>query len=331
MPCSRLRFSHCAVPVSTLAERLVQLVRLRLEPIRLSVCRVRLRVWACLPCLLATGIAGRVAAQEAPYFVTYDHHLEEPGNLEIAGASTTGIPRSGQRLFFAPYSELEYGVTGRWTAELYLEGQTTPGDSAVFTGWRLENRFRPLKREHWVNPVLYLEYESINEASRIKKEIVGNAENSVENNSELADRHAQELETKLILSSIVRDWNLAGNFILEKNLSASEGIEFGYALGISRPLAKLASAADCRFCRENFNAGLELYGGLGSSRAFGLHDTAHYLAPVISWQISDNSSLHFSPAIGLTQLSNPVLLRFGYTYEIQGFGRKLMHMFGGKP
>src|SRR6266571_9103398 len=113
--------------------------------------------------------------EEAPYFVTYGHHLEEPGNLEIATSTTMGVPRSGQKFYLAPYMELEYGVTGRWTSELYVEGQSTAGDSAVFTGWRLENRFRPLKREHRINPVFYLEYEGINEASRIQKEIVGNA------------------------------------------------------------------------------------------------------------------------------------------------------------
>jgi hypothetical protein len=289
-----------------------------------------LRCWTAA-CVLFLAAATRVYAQEAPYFVTYDHHLEEPGNLEVAGASTLGIPRSGQRLFFAPYTEFEYGVTGRWTSELYLEGQSTSGDSTVFTGWRLENRFRPLKREHWINPVLYLEYEGINEASRIQKEIVGNAEISGEKNAELADTHAHELETKLILSSNVHDWNLAGNFIVEKNLSASEAFEFGYALGASRPLAKLASGTACRLCRENFNAGLELYGGLGTANGFGLHHTAHYLAPVIAWQISDSSSLRFSPSIGLTHLSNPVLLRFGYSYEFRGFGRKVAQLFGGKP
>src|SRR5437899_8667123 len=87
-------------------------------------------------------------AQESPYFVTYDHHLEEPGNLEIETTSTMGVPRVGQRFYFAPYSELEYGVTGRWTAELYLEAQPSSGDSTVFTGWRFENGFRQLAREH---------------------------------------------------------------------------------------------------------------------------------------------------------------------------------------
>src|SRR2546426_4068793 len=143
--------------------------------------------------------------QEAPYFVTYDHHMEEPGNLEIATSSTLGVPRSDQRFFIAPYAEFEYGVTGRWTSELYLEGQSTSGDSAVFTGWRLENRFRPLKREHRINPVFYLEYEGINEASRIQKEIVGNATGLGEPNSELSQTHAPELEAKLILSSKVPD------------------------------------------------------------------------------------------------------------------------------
>jgi len=275
--------------------------------------------------------AATVRAQEAPYFVTYDHHLEEPGNLEIETSSTLGIPRSGQRLFFAPYSEIEYGVAGRWTTELYFEGQSTSGDSAVFTGWRLENRFRPLQREHWINPVLYLEYEGVNEATRIQKEIVGHSELSNARNAELADMHAHELETKLILSSNLHDWNVAGNFIAEKNLSAAEGFEFGYSLGVSRPLAKIATGGECRWCRENFVAGVEMYGGLGSTVDLSLHETAHCIAPVIRWQITGTSSIHFSPAVGLTHVSNPVLLRFGYSYEIQAFGRRVARMFGGAP
>src|SRR5437899_9159987 len=190
-------------------------------------------------------------AQEAPYFVTYDHHMEEPGNLEIATSSTMGVPRAGQRFYFAPYVELEYGVTGRWTSELYLEGQSTSGDSAVFTGWRLENRFRPLAREHRINPILYIEYEGINEATRIQKEVVGNAPGFDEPNSELTQTHAHELETKLILSSTVRDWNFAENFIVEKNLSAAEGFEFDYALGVYGPLDNLSSAMHFRLFRDH--------------------------------------------------------------------------------
>jgi len=289
---------------------------------------------ACFWFVLATalGLLSAVArAQESPYFVTYDHHMEEPGNVEIETSGTSGIPRAGQHFFLAPYTEFEYGVTARWTSEFYLEGQTTAGDSTVFTGWRIENRYRPLKREHLVNPVLYLEYENINEASKILKEVEGAAPNLSSPNALLRQEKDHELEGKLILSSDAHDWNLAGNFIVAKNFSQNEGVEFGYAAGFSRPLATLASAEKCRFCRENFSAGLEFYGGLGSTLSFGLNDTAHFVAPVMAWMVSDDATLKFSIGFGLTHESAPVLLRFGYNYEIQGIGGKLSRLFGGNP
>lgn len=278
--------------------------------------------------LILLLLTARGLAQEAPYFVTYDHHLEEPGNLEISLSNTGGMARADQRTYFAPYIELEYGTKAWWTTEVYLEWQSTLGNSTTFTGWRLENRFRPLSREHWINPVLYLEYENINEASRIQKEIVGYAPEVGVPNSELTQTAAHELETKLILSSNTHNWNIAENFMVEKDLSQNEGFEFGYAVGVSRPLATLASANNCRLCRENFDAGVELYGGLGSTFGFGLRNTAHYVGPVISWQVSDNSAIHFSPSIGITHNSDPLLIRFGYSYEVRDFGKKLAALFG---
>ena len=283
--------------------------------------------------LLASAflLSGTAFGQESPFFVTYTHHMEEPGNLEIETATTSGIPRSGQRSYTAPYMEMEYGVTAQWTSEFYLEGQSSPGDSSVFTGWRFENRYKPLSREHWINPVLYLEYESVNEASRIQKEVEGGGPDLTSRNALLTPEHAHEVETKLILSSDYHDWNISENFIATKNFSESEGVEFGYSFGVARPLARLASGAECRFCRENFIAGIEMYGGLGSTLGFGVHDTAHYVAPVISWAVSDNSTLRFSPSWGLTHESNPVLIRFGYSYEFQGVGTRISKLFGRKP
>lgn len=270
-------------------------------------------------------------AQESPLFVTYTHHMEEPGNLDVELSSTNGIPRSGQRSYFAPYLELEYGATAQWTTELYLEGQSTWRDSTVFTGWRWENRYKVLRREHWINPVLYLEYEQLNEASRIQKEIEGEGPDVSSRNALLTSLHAHELEGKLILSSDYHDWNISENFIAAKNFSESEGVEFGYAIGVSRPLATLASGENCRFCRENFVVGAELYGGLGSTLDFGLHDAAQYFAPVLSWATSDNGTLRFSPGFALNKQDSPVLIRFGYTYEIQNFGSNVSKLFRKKP
>src|SRR5437868_12418998 len=84
-------------------------------------------------------------AQESPYIVTYDHYLEEPGNLEVEYFSTFGTQRQGND-FHAYWLEIEYGATAWWTTELYLDGQTTFSDSTIFTGFRLENRISPLRR-----------------------------------------------------------------------------------------------------------------------------------------------------------------------------------------
>ena len=70
------------------------------------------------------------------YFVTYSHELEEPGNLEIAAKNIVGAPEAGNP-FVATALEFEYGLKTWWTTELYLDGQTTAGESTVFTGFRL--------------------------------------------------------------------------------------------------------------------------------------------------------------------------------------------------
>jgi hypothetical protein len=271
-----------------------------------------------IPAVLGSliGSSSPASAQERPHFVTYDHYLEEPGNLEIAVATTTGIPRGGRKAYTAPWLELEYGVTGWWTTEFYLEGVTTRGDGNAFTGWRFENRFRPLKSEHRINPVIYVEYESINEASRIQKEIVGAGPVHFDPISELKKEHARELETKLILSTAIGGWNISENIIIEKNLSESEGFEFGYAVGVSRSLGTLARGTSCRVCRENFTAGVEGYGGLGSSEGFARSEQRHYLAPVVGWRLGDRTSLKASLGFGLTETSDRCLIRLGLAYEL---------------
>ena len=282
--------------------------------------------------LLAALFALPLAAhtQEPPYFVTYDSHLEETGNLEISTQTTVGLQKQQLPTFVAPLLEVEYGWNGWWTSELYLEGAGQVDDTAVFTGWRLENRFRPLRREHRINPILYFEFEDVNEASRIRKEIVGHAEQTDESLAALRREKAREVEGKLILSSNVRGWNISENFIVEKNTTEAEAVEFGYALGVARPLATVASGKDCHFCRENFIAGLELYGGLGTTDDFGTSHTAQYIAPALVWQINASNSVKAETAFGLTHGSERLLLRFGYTYEIAGFGTMVRNMFKGK-
>jgi len=280
--------------------------------------------------ILALALAVPVRAQERPYFVTYDHYLEEPGNLEIEYSSVFGTQRAGND-FHAFWTEFEYGATAWWTTEFYLEGQTTFGDSTLLTGFRWENRVRPLKHEHFINPVLYVEYEHKNGADKILKESEGHDVESdfLTPNAQARAEHINEIELKLILSTTAKGWNFAEDILAAKNLTNAPW-EFGYALGASRPLALKASPKRCTLCPQNFAAGVEMYGGLGDRYHFGLHDTSHYLAPVLAWNLPSGWTLRVSPGFGLNDNSHQFLLRWGVTREISGFGSMVSRLFRGR-
>jgi hypothetical protein len=290
---------------------------------------VRISTCAAVALILA-AIALPARAQPSPYIVTYDHYVEEPGSLEVEYFSTFGTQRAGND-FHAFWAEFEYGATAWWTTEVYLDGQTTFNDSTIFTGFRWENRFLLLEREHFINPVLYMEYEHISGADKILKEIEGHdGEPDTAGPNALARReHKNELELKLLLSKTFKGWNVAENTLAAKNLANSPW-EFGYAIGASRPLALKASVLRCSFCPENFAAGIELYGGFGDRYSFGLHDTSHYLAPAIAWNLPSDWTLRLSPGFGLNDNSHRFLLRWGVSREFSGFGSAISRLFGGR-
>lgn len=274
----------------------------------------------CRILILAALVAPAFAA-DSPYSVVYSHQMEEPGNLEFALQQVIGNPKGGN-VFLNELLELEYGVKAWWTTEVYLSGQRTSRESTVFTGVRWENRFRLLPREHWINPVLYLEYSNTNGADKSILEVVGHDSylDQATPNDEARRETKREIEGKLILSSNFRGWNVSENIVAEKNIGGGEW-EFGYAVGASRPLRLAATPDPCRWCRENFRAGLELYGGLGTRHSFGLHDTSHYLAPSVAWQIPGGPTLQVSPGFGLNENSHGFLLRVTMAYEIDQFAK----------
>lgn len=268
-------------------------------------------------------------AAEGPFFITYTHQMEEPGNLEFALKSVSGKPGDGNR-FLGSALELEYGVKGWWTTEVYIDGQTTGGETSVFTGYRWENRFRLFRQEHWINPVFYVEFENINGADKTLLEVVNHdgKDDLTSPNSEARVEKKREIEAKLIMSSYFKGWTAAENFIAEKNVRHAP-FEFGYAVGISRPLALTARPERCNLCPENFQVGVEMYGGLGTHDNFGIAGTSHYIAPTIVWSLANGTTLHVSPGFGITGTSAGLLLRFGVSYEVAQFGRAAQKLFRG--
>lgn len=279
--------------------------------------------WTAVSIPMLLSAAGR--AQEKPYFVTYSHDLEEPGNLEVETKTALARPDGGNR-YGATAMELEYGTRAWWTTELYLDGQATARDSTVFTGFRIENRVRPLMRDHVVNPVLYVEFEDISGADKTILEVVGHDGQAdlAAVNGELRKERQHEGELKLILSSNVKDWNISENFIAEKNLGHRPW-EFGYAVGATRPLRSAASGRQCTFCAEKLMVGAESYGGLGDASSLTMHDTSHYIAPLLGWQLPRGVRLSLSPGFGLTSTSLGQVYRVGVAYEFSQVGSWFHH------
>ncbi len=216
---------------------------------------------ACAIYLLTT--TGPILAQDRPYFVSYSHDLEEPGEICVEAKTALAKPDvSGT--FGAAATEFEYGVREWWTAEAYFDVQATDEDSAMSTGYRLESRVRLTKVEHLLTPVIYVEYGNISGADKTFLEVVGHdIQTDLSVRNDLAGHvHKHEGEFRLILSSDVESWNFAINFISEKNLGHAPW-EFGYAWGASRPLRRASVSNACHVCLDKFVTGVEMYGGLG--------------------------------------------------------------------
>ena len=284
-------------------------------------------VFFLLPLAIFPSPAG---SQESPYIVAYDHYLEEPGNLEVEYFSTFGTQRGGHD-FHAFWAEFEYGASAWWTTEVYVDGQTTFRDSTLFTGFRWENRFRPLKHEHFINPILYVEYENKSGADKILKEVEGLDVESdfLAPNGEARKDHGHELEFKLILSSTVKGWNFTENTMARKISRTIPG-----SLG-----TRLARAARWR-CKPRrkrcISAGKtsvpewRCTGASATATISVCRNTSHYVAPVAAWNPPSGWTLRLSPGFGLNDNSHRFLMRWGVSREFPGFGEMIGHLFGGR-
>jgi hypothetical protein len=286
--------------------------------------RLLLSILVTVSLLLGTPAS---RAQEEPYFVADSHHLLEPGDLEFSNSYVSGIMKRG-REFTGGEFQLEYRLRKWWVTEIGLDGQSTLHESTIFTGYSWVNRFRPFPGNHWVNPVLSVGWEDTNAADKTIAEIEGHGEeaNYSMPNDQARKIREREIETKLILSRDHKGCNLTGNVLAAKELGAVPW-QFGYALGVSRPLSTKDADEPCNFCLRRVSPGIEFYGGLGDAHHFGLHDTSHYAGPAIAWELSNGVAFKASANFGLTPDSQRTLIHFAVVYGIPGFGRRVRSLF----
>jgi hypothetical protein len=69
---------------------------------------------------------------------------------------------------------------------------------------------------------------------------------------------------------------------------------------------------------------------LGDRYSFGLNNTSQYLAPEVAWNLPSGWTLRLAPSFGLNDNSHQLLLRWGVSYEVSGFGRMVASMFKGR-
>jgi hypothetical protein len=218
-----------------------------------------------------------------------------------------------------------------------VEGQKIYGLPTTYGGMRINSYFLLLPHNHLLNFTLYGEYEGLNGAALYKMEVSGFGGEDLSGPLTLARRtNARTFEQRAIM---YHDWgrtNLTFNFINETGLDSS-GNDFGYAWGVFRQPAYTAmekgksmdgmamgiakAKAPPVFSFQRLGFGIEMMRALGSTDQFGFdwQRQQQYVGPVLSYSVSKHWTAHIEPAVGLSEVSDPLVLRMGVGYSIDHF------------
>jgi len=274
----------------------------------------------------ATLLPSSAWAGNGANFVLYNQHTEEKGETEVKLFSDFSDGGKGEEGYSAQLLEIEHGVTDYWTTALYFEGVKINGEDYEFGGFRFENRVRLFDYGHFLNPVLYVEYEYLKPSHRYIRAVTGRTDEVEEEGEEKAEH---EIESRLILGhDFSKRVNVAFNWINETNLESGNW-EFGYAAGLNLTLyeAEKGEAGHLggggrskRWDVEELILGIELYGGLGDS-VLGLtadpDKTKQYLGVNLRAESENHIQLGIGGAFGLTGDSENAILRLVAGYEFE--------------
>jgi hypothetical protein len=235
--------------------------------------------------------------------------------------------------FFTGMGMVQYGLTPRWTVGFMVEGQKISGLPTTYGGFRINSYFRIFPHDHLLNFTLYGEYEGLNGAALYKMEVAGFGGEDL--NEPLASARRTPVRTFELRAIMYHDWgrvNLTFNVINETALESGEN-DFGYAWGVFRQAAYIAMEPDNDmagmagmpkknvppvFSLQRLGYGLEMIGALGNTHQFGFdwQRQQHYVGPVFSYSVSKHWTAHVEPAFGLSDVSDPFMLRMGVGYSI---------------
>src|SRR5450759_3047608 len=274
--------------------------------------------------LLWAAIPGSLHAQMDPYFTAINYPVEKQSFMVMA-LSDLQVARYGND-FATGMLMVQYGITSRWTVGVMAEGQKISGMPATYGGIRLNTYFHLFRDDRFLNLTFYGEYEDLNGASLYKMEVAGFGPENLTEPLDLA-RHTRvrTFEQRVIL---YHDWDRLDatfNFIRETPLQAPYGSDYGYALGLFLKPSWMSESMEGMsdmteppvLSLSRLGYGLEMIGALGDNQRFGFDWNAqqHYLGPVLTYAISSRWSVRLEPAFGLSDISDPFMLRMGVMYR----------------
>ena len=292
---------------------------------------------ALLAVLLWAAMPGSLHAQMNPYFTAINYPAGKD-RLMLMVLPDFQRARQGNN-FFTGMLMAEYGITPRWSAGFMIEGQKIFGLPVTYGGVRVNTYFHLLRRGRLLNLTLYGEFEDLNQAALYKMEVSGFGPEDLSGPLSIArNTPARTFEQRLIA---YHDWgrlNATFNFINETGLEAPHDNSFGYAVGLFRrpasmsmpkKMAGMAPAPPPALSVRRLGYGVEMIGALGNTNQPGFywHRQQQYLGPVLMYDVSPHWTVRLEPAVGLSDVSDPFVLRMGVAYMFNGFGHKLGRLF----
>ena len=285
---------------------------------------------------------GTPGMQMNPYFTAFNYPIAKD-TMMVMLLPDYQSARSGPN-FFTAMEMVEYGITSRWSAGFMAEEQNIFGLPTTFGGLRFNTYFRLIPHDHLLNFTLYGEYEGLNGAAFYKMEVAGFGGEDLEEPLALARRTpVRTFEQRAI---VYHDWkrvNFTFNFISETGLDSHEN-DFGYAWGIFRQAKWMGMSAGKDMAGkpgmtkmpappvlspQRLGFGLEMMGALGNNHQFGFYwqSQQQYLGPVFSYALSPQWTFHLEPTFGLSDVSDPFVLRIGLEYSMEHFVHRLARVF----
>lgn len=281
-------------------------------------------------------------AQEG-YFTTYGHEMEK-GETEFMLMFDYTSPskvkqNEGQHNFLSQMPEIGYCPTDQLSIELMVESfQEFETGIARFTGFRFETRYRLFKKEVFLNPTIYFEFEDLDPETRFKMETSGWIIAPYTQEPEGEPKREKILESRLILSQNIGNWNVAFNWLNETD-TRTGATPFGYSLGTMykltphkeneisvyycpmHPDVMSDKPGECSKCgmkltgkgdKKNVVAStltFELYGGLGDNKQLGIIPwrQEHYFQPGIMLHLPNGLMCSAGFAIGLSDSSDDLV------------------------